>query len=88
MTQTVLERMENNVLKWYGHVLRMGDKRWPKRILTWSPEGRKRRERPEKKWEKEVERVMKQKNLTPKDAVNRQMGEKRLRPSNRCKTGG
>ena len=34
MTQTVLERMENNMLKWNGHVLRMGDKRWPKQILT------------------------------------------------------
>jgi hypothetical protein len=23
VTQTILERMENNMLKWYGHVLRM-----------------------------------------------------------------
>jgi hypothetical protein len=30
VTQIILERMENNVLKWYGYVLRMGDKRWPK----------------------------------------------------------
>jgi hypothetical protein len=36
----------------------------------WSPEGR-RRARPEMKWEREVERGMKQKNVTPEDAVNR-----------------
>jgi hypothetical protein len=37
--------------------------------MTWSPEGRRRRGRPEIKWEREVETVMKQKNLTPEDAV-------------------
>jgi hypothetical protein len=73
--KTILERMENNMLKWYGHVLRMEDNGWPKRIMTWSPEGR-RRGRPEMKWERGVERVMKQKNLTPEDAVNRQIWRK------------
>jgi hypothetical protein len=64
-------------LKWYGNVLRMEDNRCPKRIMTWSPEGRRqRRGRPEMKWEREVERVMKQKNLTPEDAVNRQLWRK------------
>ena len=32
MTQPIMERMENNVLKSYGHVVRMGDNKWPKRI--------------------------------------------------------
>jgi hypothetical protein len=41
--------------------------------MTWSPEGRRRRGRPEMKWEREVERVMKQKNVTPEDALNRQL---------------
>jgi hypothetical protein len=36
-------------------------------------EGRKRRGRPEKKWEREMEGTVKQKNLTPEDAVNQQM---------------
>jgi hypothetical protein len=44
--------------------------------MTWSPEGRKRRGRFEMKWEMEVERVMKQKNLTPEYAVNRRLGRK------------
>ena len=69
-TQTILEEMENKILKWYAHVLRMGDNRRPTRMLTWSPEGRKRRGRPETKWQREVERVMKQKDLTCKDAEN------------------
>jgi hypothetical protein len=36
----------------------------------------KKRGRPEMKWEREVNRVMKQKNLTPEDAVNRQIRRK------------
>jgi hypothetical protein len=64
--------MENKVLKWYGHVLRMENNRWPRRIMIWSPEGRRRRGRPEMK----VGRVMKQKNLAPEDAVNGQLWRK------------
>ena len=41
VTETILERMENNMLKWYGHVLRMEDNRWSKRIVTWSQGGKK-----------------------------------------------
>jgi hypothetical protein len=65
--------MEKNMLKWYGHVLRMEDNRWPKQIMTWSLEGRRRRGRSEMVCEREMERLMKQKNLTPEDAVNRQL---------------
>jgi hypothetical protein len=69
VTQTSLERLNNIMLKYYGQVVCTENKRWSKRIKTWSPEGRRRRGRPEVKWEKEVERVMKQRNLTSKDAI-------------------
>jgi hypothetical protein len=45
----------------------MGDNRWPKQILTGSLEGRGR---PKIKWDSEVKRVMKQKNLTSKRCSN------------------
>jgi len=70
VTQTISGRLDNVMLKYYGQVIRMEDKRRPKRIKTWSPEGRRRRGRPEVKWEKEVERLMKQRNLTSEDAIN------------------
>jgi hypothetical protein len=47
--------------------------------LTWSPEGKKKkRGRPEIKWEREMERVMKPKpsNLPPEDSVNRPIRRK------------
>jgi hypothetical protein len=69
ITQTILERMENNMLKWCGHVVRMEDNRWSRRIMAWSAEGRRR---PEIKWVKEIERVTKQRTLTFDDAINQQ----------------
>jgi hypothetical protein len=69
--KAILERMENNVLKWYG-LQCMGDDRCPKRIRISSPKRRKRRGRSETTWEREVIRVIKETNLTLKDAVNRQ----------------
>jgi hypothetical protein len=35
--QNVIEKMEERRLKWHGHVRRMGDHRWPKKILQWHP---------------------------------------------------
>jgi hypothetical protein len=49
----------------------LGGNRRPKRKLHRSPQGRKRRIS-EMKWDKEVGRVMKQKNLTREEAVTRQ----------------
>jgi len=47
----------------------MGKNRGPKRILTWLPERRKIRGSSNMKWKKEVEGVIKQKDLTPNGAV-------------------
>ena len=72
-----VERIRSNALELYGHILGLGGNGWPKRILTWSPEGRKKRKgKPEIKCERELERVVKPNNLTPEDSVNRQIRRK------------
>jgi hypothetical protein len=37
-------------IAWLGHVMRMDDKRTPKRILQWKPIGPRIRGRPRKRW--------------------------------------
>jgi len=37
-------------IAWLGHVMRMDDKRTPKRILKWKPIGRRTRGRTRKRW--------------------------------------
>jgi hypothetical protein len=85
VTQTNLEKLEYKTLKWYGHVARMEDKKWPKRIMTWSWEEKRRRGRPEVTWEKKVKKVMKQENLTSDDVLKRQIWRKKN--SNRWTVG-
>jgi len=40
---------------WLGHVMRMDEKRIPKRILEWKPIGRRIRGRPRKRWVEDIE---------------------------------
>lgn len=79
--QTVVERVENKILKWYGHVLRMTEEQWPRSVMNWSPAGRRRRGRPELKWRTELRKVMRHKNLTSIDAEDRKLW--RMHTSNR-----
>lgn len=44
--------------KWAGHVARLQDKRWTKRILSWSgPIGKRKQGRPFMRWEDEITKI-------------------------------
>ena len=60
-----------------GHVLRMGEQRYPKHVMTWTPEGGKRkRGRPKLTWKRMVEQDLKAAGLTlesaTQEALNRE----------------
>ena len=42
------------MLRWDGHAVRTGDKRWPDRIMTCSTDGRRGRGLAEVKWERKL----------------------------------
>ena len=50
-------------LKWYGHLVRLEDSRWPKTIYQWTPHGKRRRERPQQSWKNQVKDFMRSRNI-------------------------
>ena len=61
--QSILDRIQRRQLKWYGHILRMEDNRWPKKIYLWTPHGRRRRGRPQLSWRNQVTEFMKSRGM-------------------------
>jgi len=46
----IVRFIKSRRIAWLGHVMRMDDKRTPKRILEWKPVSRRIRGRPSKRW--------------------------------------
>ena len=60
----VCEKVEQNVLRWFGHVERMGDERLVKRMHDSDIMGRRRRGRPRKSWMDEVSESLGKRGLS------------------------
>jgi hypothetical protein len=51
----IVRFIKSRRVAWLGHVMRMDEKRIPKRILEWKPIGRRIRGRPRKRWIEDIE---------------------------------
>ena len=51
----IVRFIKSRRIAWLGHVMRMDDKRTPKRILEWKPLGTRTRGRPRKRWIEGIE---------------------------------
>ena len=54
----MLEEIERDNLRWYGHVMRMDEERKPKKYLKWTPRGKRPAGRPRRRWIEGVEKAM------------------------------
>jgi len=54
----IIRFIKSRRIAWLGHVMRMDDKRTPKRILEWKPIGTRIRGRPRKRWIVDIEEDM------------------------------
>ena len=53
----IVQVVKQQKWRWAGHVARMNDNRWTKRITDWHPYNEKRsRKRPDTRWKDEIER--------------------------------
>src|SRR5215469_1445862 len=60
----LLSRYEQNVLKWYGHVMRGGEDSLVGRVTMRSVEGNRRRERPKRRWMDGVRKALDRRGTT------------------------
>lgn len=56
--------MEENKLKWFGHLVRMNEERPAKLVWEAKVQGKKRRGRPQKTWNMTVAEALRKRNLT------------------------
>jgi len=52
----IVRFIKSRKIAWLGHVMRMDDKRTPKRILEWKHIGARIRGRPRKRWITDIEK--------------------------------
>ena len=67
----VMRRIEAARLRWWGHLERMQENRIAKRRWNWTPNGRRPRGRPRKKWKESVQDTLKRWEMPTMEEVQR-----------------
>jgi len=76
-TRSLLDDIKTKQLKWYGHVQRMEEGRLPKKVVKWSPPGRRKQGRPKATWVEGIRGVLGGKGINRR-RVERQMEEDKI----------
>ena len=63
--------LQQNRLRWYGHVLRKDDDYWVKKCMEYEVEGSRPRGRPKKTWKEVVREDCHARKLNKEDAMDR-----------------
>jgi len=62
--------LQQNWVRWYGHVLRKEDKDWVKKCMEYEVEGSRLRGRPKRTWTRVVQRDCQARKLNREDAMD------------------
>jgi len=63
LEETIIKEIEQNQLKWYGHVQSMAEGRLPKIALKWMPKQKTARGTPKKNWMEGMKKAMNESKL-------------------------
>jgi len=61
LEETIVKKIEQSQLTWYGHVQSMAERRLPKIALKWMPKHKRARESPKKNWMEGIRKAMNEK---------------------------
>jgi len=71
--------LQQNRLRWYGHVLRKEDTNWVKKCTEYEVEGSTPRGRPKRMWREVVQKHCQARNLNREDAMNHSRWKKLIK---------
>jgi len=71
--------LQQNRLRWYGHVLRKEDTDWVKKYMEYEVESFRPRGRPKRTWTEVVQKDCQARNLNKEDAMDRGRWKKLLK---------
>ena len=66
--KNVSDIIQERRLRWFGHVARMNECRFPKQTMDWQPRGKRKRGRPKLTWKETLSKDLKQIDITYEDA--------------------
>jgi len=75
----IISVLQQNRLRWYGHVLRKEDNDWVKKCMEYEVDGARPSGRPKETWREIVEKVRQAHKLNKDDAVYRKRWRKLIR---------
>jgi hypothetical protein len=71
MKKDILQEIEEQQLRWYGHVMRLDDCRTARQVAHWNPQGKRRRRRPVNTWKDGIRESMQRRNLKDEECFVR-----------------
>jgi len=77
-TDDILLVLQQNRLRWYGHVLQKDDD-WVKKCMEYEVEGPRPRERPKRTWREVVKQDCQARKLNSEDAMDRSRWRKLIK---------
>jgi len=71
--------LQQNRLRWYGHVLRKEDNDWVKKCMEYEVQGPRPRGRPKRTWREVVKKDCQARKLNTEDAMDRSKWRKLIK---------
>ena len=78
-TDDIILVLQQNRLRWYGHVLRKGDTDWVKKCMQYEVKGSRPRGRPKRTWREVVQKDCQEYKLSREDAMDHSRWKKLIR---------
>jgi predicted transposase YdaD len=58
MVKDTTEEVQKRQLIWFGHISRMKERKWTRKILEWVPQEKLKRGRPRRGWRDDIKEAM------------------------------